>query len=191
MYKQMEEMATTDGLTSLPNHRTFQARCSEMLARAERHGKPVSIILTDIDKFKSVNDTYGHPVGDAVLRRVARVLADQVRKVDLVARYGGEEFAMVLEETDGEGARLLCERVRQEIAAQVMSSDQGPFRVTLSLGVASYPADGSEKQLLIERADQALYAAKEGGRNRTVRYSDIKKVQHEEKIRPGHQCASS
>jgi len=192
MYKQMEEMATTDGLTGLPNHRTFQARMTEMLARAERHGKPVSMILTDIDKFKSVNDTYGHPVGDAVLKRVAAVLADQIRKVDLVARYGGEEFAIVLEETDAQGALLFCERVRQEIAAQVMSSDKGSFRVTLSLGIATYPQSGKEKQHLIERADQALYAAKEGGRNRTVHFADLQKAtRHEETVCPRHQCASS
>lgn len=175
MYKRMEEMATTDGLTSLPNHRTFQSRFSEMLYRAERHGKCVTMVLTDIDKFKSVNDTYGHPVGDTVLRRVAKVLAEQVRKVDLVARYGGEEFAMVLEETDAQGAKLFCERVRQEVAAQLISSDKGSFRVTLSLGIATYPQDGREKEVLIERADQALYAAKEGGRNRTVLYSEILK----------------
>jgi two-component system cell cycle response regulator len=137
MYKRMEEMATTDGLTSLPNHRTFQSRLDEMLHRAERNGKPVSVVLTDVDKFKSVNDTYGHPVGDQVLKRVAKVLSDQVRKIDLVARYGGEEFAIVLEETDSAGAVLLCERVRKELAAQVMSSEQGSFRVTISLGIAS------------------------------------------------------
>ncbi len=176
MYKRMEEMATTDGLTGLPNHRTFQNRLTEMLARAERTSKPLSVVLTDIDKFKNVNDTYGHPVGDAVLRRMAQVLASQVRKVDVVARYGGEEFVMVLEETDAKGAMLLCERVRKEVAAQLMSSDQGPFRVTLSLGVASYPDDGTEKPALIERADQALYTAKETGRNRSVRYDQIQQV---------------
>lgn len=170
MFKRMEEMATTDGLTSLPNHRAFQTRFSEMLDRAERHGKPVALVITDVDKFKSVNDTYGHPVGDAVLRRVSAVLAAQIRKVDQAARYGGEEFALVLEETDADGARLLCERIREEIAAQVMSSEQGPFRVTLSLGIASYPADGVDKQQLIERADQALYFAKQNGRNRTVTF---------------------
>ncbi len=175
MYKRMEEMATTDGLTSLPNHRTFQARMAEMLARAERHGKTLSVVLTDIDKFKSVNDTYGHPVGDVVLKRVAKVLADQVRKVDHVARYGGEEFVMVLEETDARGAHLFCERVRQEVAAQLLTSDKGSFRVTLSLGIASYPGDGREQKLLIERADQALYAAKQGGRNRTVLYAEMLK----------------
>ena len=176
MYKKMEEMATTDGLTNLPNHRTFQNRLTEMLARAERTTKPLSVVLTDIDKFKNVNDTYGHPVGDEVLRRVARVMAGQVRKVDIVARYGGEEFVMVLEETDAAGAALLCERVRKEIAAQVMSSEQGHFRVTISLGVASYPTDGAEKAELIERADQALYQAKETGRDRTVRYDQIKRA---------------
>ncbi|MBW2731725.1 MAG: diguanylate cyclase [Deltaproteobacteria bacterium] len=173
MYKRMEEMATTDGLTGLPNHRTFQARFSEMLHRAERNGKPVSVLLTDVDKFKLVNDTYGHPVGDRVLKRVAKVLAGQVRKVDVVARYGGEEFAIVLEETDVEGALLLAERVRQELAAQVMNSDKGAFRVTMSLGIASYPQDGKDKQLLIERADQALYHAKESGRNRSVHYQQM------------------
>jgi diguanylate cyclase (GGDEF)-like protein len=162
-----------------------------MLHRAERTGKPVSIVLTDIDKFKNVNDTYGHPVGDMVLRRLASVLAAQIRKVDLAARYGGEEFAIVLEETDEEGARLFCERVRQEVAAQVMSSEKGPFRVTLSLGIATYPVNGTEKQLLIERADQALYAAKEGGRNRTVLSTDLQKVRNDETVCSGHQCASS
>jgi diguanylate cyclase (GGDEF)-like protein len=100
-----------------------------------------------------------------------------VRKVDFAARYGGEEFVMVLEETDGRGAHLFCERVRQEVAAQLMSSDKGSFRVTLSLGIASYPGDGKEKELLIERADQALYGAKQAGRNRTVLYASLGKKQ--------------
>ena len=173
MYKKMEEMATTDGLTNLPNHRTFQNRLSEMLYRAERHGKPLSVVLIDIDKFKVVNDTYGHPVGDMVLKRMAGVLAGSVRKVDLVARYGGEEFVMVLEETDNAGAHLLCERVRTEMAAQLMTSEQGSFRITISLGIASYPADGQQKKELVDHSDQALYAAKESGRNRTVRYEEI------------------
>jgi len=176
MYKKMEEMATTDGLTGLPNHRTFQARLTEMLQRAERHGKVLSVVLTDIDKFKLVNDNHGHPVGDVVLKRVSKVLADQARKVDVVARYGGEEFVMVLEQTDTEGAFQVCERIRQEVASQVMSSEQGPFRVSISLGIATYPQDGHEKAELVERADQALYTAKETGRNRTVRYCQMKKV---------------
>ncbi len=173
MYKQMEDMATTDGLTGLVNHRTFQERFDEMLARAERADKPVSLLLTDIDHFKSVNDTYGHPVGDAVLREVAGVLGEQARAVDVVARYGGEEFALVLEDTDRKGALILAERIREQVAALKHPSDQGPFSCTLSLGVASYPVDGTHKKLLVERADQALYHAKEHGRNQTVCFADL------------------
>jgi diguanylate cyclase (GGDEF)-like protein len=173
MYAQMEDMATTDGLTGLVNHRTFQDRFSEMLARSERSDKPVTLLLTDIDHFKSVNDTYGHPVGDAVLRAVSKVLQQQARTVDVVARYGGEEFALVLEDTDGQGALILAERIREEVGALEHPSDQGPFSCNLSLGVASYPSDGKHKQLLIERADQALYHAKEHGRNQTVWFGDL------------------
>lgn len=173
MYEQMESMATTDGLTGLANHRTFQDRCSEMLARAERAAKPVSIILTDIDHFKGVNDTHGHPVGDAVLRAVSAVLKEQARVVDVVARYGGEEFALVLEDTDSEGALILAERIREQVAALSHVSAQGSFSCTLSLGIAAYPADGKHKQLLIERADKSLYHAKEHGRNQSVRFADL------------------
>ncbi|MFH1131119.1 MAG: sensor domain-containing diguanylate cyclase [Pseudomonadota bacterium] len=174
MYKRMEEMATTDGLTGLPNHRTFQAQFSEMLNRAERHKKPVALIIADVDKFKGINDTHGHPTGDVVLRRLAQIFIEQARKVDLVARYGGEEFAMVLEETGLDGAKLFCERVRQEVVAQLMSSEKGSFRVSVSLGVATYPDDGTEKEVLTERADQALYRAKANGRNRTEVYREPK-----------------
>ena len=97
MYEVLEEQATTDGLTGLVNHRTFQERFSTMLGRAERHELPVSLLLTDIDHFKKINDSYGHPTGDEVLRRVAAILKASARKIDIVARYGGEEFALVLE----------------------------------------------------------------------------------------------
>jgi diguanylate cyclase (GGDEF)-like protein len=170
MVSKLEEMATTDGLTGLINHRTFQDRLSEMLARAQRSGRHLTTVLCDIDHFKSVNDTYGHPVGDEVLKQVAKVLASSVRAIDMVARYGGEEFAVVLEETDAEGALLLAERIRSQVEALRFDSDQGPFQCTLSLGVAVYPQHGTHKQSLIEHADEALYEAKEGGRNRAVLY---------------------
>jgi diguanylate cyclase (GGDEF)-like protein len=173
MYARMETMATTDGLTGLVNHRTFQERLSEMLARAERSSGHHALILTDIDHFKKVNDTYGHPVGDQVLKGVAQVVRDCVRKVDLAARYGGEEFAIVLESTDREGAKLLAERIRQEVQKQVFSSEKGNFSVTLSLGIAVYPEDGNEKPVLIHNADQSLYHAKHGGRNRAVAWAEI------------------
>jgi diguanylate cyclase (GGDEF)-like protein len=172
MYEVLEEQATTDGLTGLVNHRTFQERFSAMLGRAERHKFRVSLILTDIDHFKKINDTYGHPTGDQVLKRVAAILKASARKIDIVARYGGEEFAIVLEGTDRTGARMLAERIRQEVGQQSFESSKGAFGATLSLGVAVYPDDARAKQDIIARADQCLYAAKRGGRNRTVCHGD-------------------
>jgi diguanylate cyclase (GGDEF)-like protein len=168
MVQSLEEQATTDGLTGLVNHRTFQERFSSMLGRADRHKFRVAMLLTDIDHFKKVNDTYGHPTGDAVLKRVASILKASARKIDIVARYGGEEFALVLEGTDRAGARQLAERIREEVSQQVFESSKGPFNATLSLGVAVYPDDGKAKQDIISCADKALYAAKHAGRNRTV-----------------------
>ncbi len=173
MYEVVEEQATTDGLTELVNHRTFQERFSAMLGRADRRSFAVSLLLTDIDHFKKVNDTHGHPTGDEVLRRVAVILKASARKIDIVARYGGEEFAIVLEGTDRAGALQLAERIRQEVAQQSFTSPQGAFQVTLSIGVAGYPEDARDKTEIIARADQSLYAAKHGGRNRTVCYADI------------------
>ena len=173
MYEVLEEQATTDGLTGLVNHRTFQERFTTMLGRADRHELAVSLLLTDIDHFKKINDTYGHPTGDEVLRRVAAILKASARKIDIVARYGGEEFALVLEGTDRAGARQLAERIRQEVEQQSFPSSKGAFSATLSIGVASYPDDSREKPEIIARADQALYSAKHGGRNRTVCFSDI------------------
>jgi two-component system, cell cycle response regulator len=166
-------MATTDGLTGLVNHRTFQERFAEMLARAERTGGRHALLLTDIDHFKKVNDNYGHPIGDVVLRGVAAVVRDCVRKVDLAARYGGEEFAIVLEGTDLAGARMLAERIRAEVQKQVFSSEKGNFGCTLSLGIAVYPDDGKDGKTIIDHADQSLYSAKHGGRNRAVAWPDL------------------
>jgi diguanylate cyclase (GGDEF)-like protein len=170
MYRQMERLATTDGLTGLTNHRTFQEKLSDLLGRCQRHGLKMALVLTDIDHFKKVNDTHGHPVGDQVLKGVAKVVSDGVRKIDVVARYGGEEFAIVMEGTDAEGAKILAERIREEVIRQTFQSDQGAFSVTLSLGIAEFPGDGQDKQTLVERADQALYHAKHHGRNRSVTY---------------------
>ncbi len=175
MYQALEEQATTDGLTGLSNHRTFQERFSAMLTRAERHGSSVALLLTDIDHFKKINDTYGHPTGDEVLRRVAALLRANARKIDITARYGGEEFALVLEATLREGAWQLAERIRQEVSEQMFESAKGPFKATMSLGMAVYPQDGKTKPELIKNADAALYAAKHGGRNRTMSFSDVDK----------------
>jgi diguanylate cyclase (GGDEF)-like protein len=176
MVQALEEQATTDGLTGLVNHRTFQERFATMLGRAERHNFAVALMLTDIDHFKKINDSYGHPTGDDVLRRVAGLLKASARKIDITARYGGEEFAIVLESTDRDGAMQLAERIRQEVAQQSFESSKGPFKATLSLGIAVYPGDGRSKAELIKNADTALYAAKHGGRNQAVHYGGLAKL---------------
>jgi len=140
----------------------------------------VSLILTDIDHFKSVNDTYGHPTGDAVLRGVAKILRDKARDTDIVARYGGEEFAIIMPETDAKGALVIAERIREAVKAEVFQTEMGPLKVTLSLGIATGPDYGYEKQQLIDLSDQCLYHAKRHGRNQSVTVAQMqggKKVQ--------------
>ncbi len=168
MYERMERMATTDGLTGLINHRYFQELFDAMIARCERYSRPMSLILTDIDHFKSINDTYGHPVGDMVLKKVAKLLSGAARRTDVVARYGGEEFAVLMEETGPEGALQTAERIRKAIESETMRSENGTFKCTISLGIATFPNDANMKARLAECADQALYQAKRSGRNRAV-----------------------
>ncbi len=168
LYKSMERMATTDGLTGLFNHRTFQSKADEALAQAKRYGRKCSVILTDIDHFKSVNDTYGHPTGDAVLKNVAKILREKARDTDVVARYGGEEFAIIMPETDARGAQVIAERIREAIKAETFATEIGPLKVTLSLGIATCPDHVVDKQALIDLADQCLYHAKRNGRNQSV-----------------------
>lgn len=173
-HEQIREMATTDGLTGLTNHRTFQQAFSTMLSRADRREDPLCFILTDIDHFGNLNNTYGHPFGDEVLRQVAGVLHRAVRKIDLAARYGGEEFAVILEGSDLEGGRALAERIRTEIEALVFHHEtKGEVRLTSSFGVAAFPGDGESKEDLIAHADLALYHAKANGRNRVEAFADL------------------
>jgi two-component system, cell cycle response regulator len=173
LFEAMEKMATTDGLTGLFNHRTFQGRFDEHLATARRYSRKLSFILTDIDHFKSVNDTYGHPTGDLVLKGVAKILKEQARDTDIVARYGGEEFAIIMPETDLKGAHAIAERIRERILKEVFQTEQGPLKVTMSLGVSTFPDHGSEKHTLIDLADQCLYYAKRHGRNQSVTVSQM------------------
>jgi diguanylate cyclase (GGDEF)-like protein len=166
MVHRLEELATTDGLTGLPNHRVFQEELDRQLAAATRFNNEMSIILCDVDHFKKVNDNYGHPVGDTVLRGLAETLRrNVVRDTDLPARYGGEEFAIVCAGTGIDGARQLAERIRKDLEGQTFHSDKGDLSVTISIGIATFPHHAREKAMLVERSDLALYAAKEGGRN--------------------------
>ena len=168
----IKNLAVRDGLTGLYNHRYFQDKLSEELAKADRYKKDLSLILTDVDHFKKFNDTYGHQEGDKVLMGVSQVLQETVRaKVDTVARYGGEEFAVILPETDGNAAYDLGERIRKSIESRLFEYEgKKIYRVTLSLGLSSYPFDAIEKRLLIQYADQALYDAKKNGRNCVKKY---------------------
>ncbi|MGM0558863.1 MAG: diguanylate cyclase [Myxococcota bacterium] len=168
LYSQMEEMATTDGLTGLANHRSFQSRLEEVIARHKRSEEPFGLLLTDIDHFKPVNDTYGHPVGDEVLRQVSGVFRELLREVDLPCRYGGEEFAIILEDTDREGAMKTANRLREAISELEFDTEKGSFSVTMSMGVTIWPEDRREKQPLIDLTDEALYYSKENGRNRVT-----------------------
>lgn len=167
-YSRMVRMATTDGMTGLTNHRTFKERGAEALARANRSRRPLSLILTDIDHFKQVNDTHGHAVGDEVIKGVADVLASSARDVDVTARYGGEEFAVLLEDTDADTAERIAERIREKVKMLTFEGAHGPFGVTISMGVAEYV--DSTIACLVDEADQGLYAAKRGGRDRVVRF---------------------
>jgi two-component system, cell cycle response regulator len=168
LYARMEQMATTDGLTGLANHRSFQSKLEETIARHRRTEEPFAVILTDIDHFKAVNDTHGHPVGDEVLRQVSRVFEDSLREVDTPCRYGGEEFAIILEDTDRATALLIADRVRTGVAALEFQSDKGAFQCTISMGVAIWPHDETQKQPLIDLTDQALYYSKEHGRDQVT-----------------------
>src|SRR4051812_5030390 len=171
LHETVQQQAVTDELTGLFNVRQFHSRLDGEIDRAERFGTPLSLVMLDIDKFKSVNDTHGHQQGDRVLVEVARVLRRLSRDVDLPARYGGEEMAVVLPQTDLAGAEQGAERMRAAIEAmQIPRLDGGDLLpITASFGVASFPMQAADKTALIAAADAALYRAKRGGRNRVER----------------------
>jgi two-component system cell cycle response regulator len=166
LYEHAERLATTDGLTGLTNRRSLNAQLTARVREAQRYRRPLSLLLVDIDHFKKVNDTHGHPAGDAVLRGVAAVARAQARETDLVARYGGEEMALVLPETDAAGASAIAERLRAAVETTAHATEHGTLRVTISVGVATWPGGGQTPDELLTTADRALYRAKQTGRNR-------------------------
>lgn len=160
LVEQLESMANTDGLTHVGNRRTFETSLEKEMARSMRTGEPVGLIMLDLDNFKTLNDTHGHQVGDDILREVALALRASSRDFDVIARYGGEEFAVILPGCGPEDALRRAERLRR-----LVSETSSTVPVTVSLGVASFPAGASTAHELVKAADDALYRAKRGGRD--------------------------
>ena len=167
-YNDAREQSIRDGLTGAYNHRHFQESLQKEIGRAERLNRPVAVLMLDIDDFKSVNDRYGHPVGDAILQRIVKEIRGEIRgDMDLLARYGGEEFAMILPETATAEAAEVAERVRRRVDERMYRppDSNDVIRVTVSIGLATYPHDATSKKELMDKADAALYRAKRGGKN--------------------------
>ncbi|MFH0786311.1 MAG: diguanylate cyclase [Pseudomonadota bacterium] len=170
--RQLQEMANRDGLTQMFNHRFFHEHLVREIDRVRRYGGILSCVILDLDFFKKVNDTYGHQAGDLVLKEVAGIIQKGIRDSDLAARYGGEEFALVLLHAEAEVVVMVSERLRTQIADYPFPAVDPPLHITASLGIASFPTIGiKEERDLVAAADQALYQAKAGGRNKVVLFN--------------------
>jgi len=164
------EMAITDALTGLFNRRYMETHLSALVEQAASRGKPIAVLVLDIDFFKSINDGHGHDAGDDVLREFALRVRKSIRNIDLACRYGGEEFVIVMPETDMAVATVVAERLRRRIAGEPFPIQQGMrlLDVTLSIGIAALNGEGDNAAAMLKRADQALYRAKRDGRNRVA-----------------------
>ncbi len=168
----LRELSRTDGLTSLLNRKTWENELEDEYRRYLRHHHTTSLIMFDIDHFKAINDNFGHPAGDEVIRETARVLTDALRDIDIAGRYGGEEFAVVLVDTDAEGARTVAERIRAQVEASPVTYEENKIPYTISLGIAELNTTMGDKTQWIDCADKALYQAKHNGRNNSVIFND-------------------
>jgi two-component system cell cycle response regulator len=169
LIERLRDLSIRDGLTELYNHRFAMEMLANEFPRVDRYSSALSVLLLDIDRFKRVNDQYGHQTGDVILREVARSVASSLRTVDAAGRYGGEEFIVILPQTPYEAARRTAERLRRAVEERTFTPADGKIRVTASVGVATYPAEGVHTVSdLVLAADKALYRAKEAGRNRVV-----------------------
>jgi diguanylate cyclase (GGDEF)-like protein len=168
--EKLRELALKDGLTGLYNHRYFQELLEKEMVRAYRYKHPISLIMLDIDHFKKINDTYGHPQGDIVLKELSGIITRTLRNSDIAARYGGEEFAIILPETDLEGAGLVAERLRREVESLRLNLNGEKVNITISLGVSSIETHTRviEKKYFVDITDRALYNSKKKGRNRVT-----------------------
>jgi diguanylate cyclase (GGDEF)-like protein len=166
MHHETQRLSVTDGLTGLWNYRYASRALEREVERSQRYGHPLAVLMLDLDRFKRVNDQYGHQRGDAVLIEIAKRVREVVREVDIVARYGGEELILILPETDLAGARLLSSRILQKVRAMPIGGPgEEPIWMTTSIGLAVMPTHGDTAESLIRAADTALYGAKSGGRD--------------------------
>jgi diguanylate cyclase (GGDEF)-like protein len=165
-HEEIYRLMTIDGLTQVHNKRHFQESLEREFARSKRYGNPFALVLFDIDHFKKINDTYGHLAGDEVLRNMGVLLKKRVRTNDIVARVGGEEFAVILPEAGKPGGVALAEKLRKLIEAEPFSYNGVNIPVTVSLGVSGYEAHHENSETMVSEADEKLYEAKRGGRNR-------------------------
>jgi diguanylate cyclase (GGDEF)-like protein len=166
-YRDLKKLTDRDSLTGLLNHSNILRNLEREINLASRTGHPVSFAMVDIDHFKSVNDTYGHVVGDHVIMRVTHLIKNRLRRVDYVGRYGGEEFAVVMPNTDAVKAKEVMDKLREAASEMEYETDKGPFSVTFSVGIATYPNHQSAADIT-QAADEALYKAKHGGRNQVA-----------------------
>lgn len=167
-------MATLDRMTGLFIHHYFQERLAEEIKRAERMNNPLTLLMADLDHFKDVNDTHGHPQGDIILKGTENIIHQNIRSFDIPSRYGGEEFAIILADTDITAAEHIAERLRKRVEETAYKIDSGEIRITISIGIAQFdPEIDMTSNDLVKRADEALYSAKAHGRNRVVRAEDL------------------
>lgn len=168
--ERLRELAITDGLTGIYNHRYFKQFLAKEIIRTNRHNTKVSLAMIDIDHFKHYNDSHGHVAGDKILQQMAKLMAQNLRSIDVAARYGGEEFVAVLPQTDAHAAKIVAEKLRMLIEnSQFEKEESQPnSKITISVGIATYPDNSKDLEGLINSADQRLYAAKAQGRNKVV-----------------------
>jgi diguanylate cyclase (GGDEF)-like protein len=170
----LNQLANTDGLTGLYNHRYFQEVLVKEVRRSERHNREFALLFLDIDNFKKYNDDYGHVKGDLVLKKVAESIGNNIRRSDMVARYGGEEFVIILPETGEKGALMHADNIRKSIEEYTCNGMDGlpEAPITISIGIALFPIDGTTPSALIKASDNALYEAKAQGKNKVCYLKD-------------------
>jgi diguanylate cyclase (GGDEF)-like protein len=173
LFARVHELATHDELTGLANRRRYFELATREFATAGRHERPIVVMMVDVDHFKRINDTHGHPSGDDVIREVARRLATQMRGSDVVGRYGGEEFAVVAADADAAAGYLLAERLRTAVSAHLVATRTGPVPVTVSIGFSQALNADESVETVLARADEALYRAKQAGRDRSCGDTDV------------------